>query len=82
MSNKDIWKVVVMFCFAFFVVGLLGYAMVYLHLTQEQIQQQLQQWESNVLKIDMVIWIQIIVAVSVLFVVKVVKSIKASESNE
>lgn len=62
MSKKDVWKVMAMLSFAVAVVALLCYARVDLGMSQEQINQQVQQWVGKTSTFAMLIWSQIIVA--------------------
>ena len=62
MSVKDALKVLVMLALAVAVVALLVYARVDLGMTQEQVNQTLEQWIGEVSTLAMLVWSQIIVA--------------------
>lgn len=62
MSLKDALKVLVMLAVAVAVVAVLCYARIDLGMTQEQVNQQVEQWLGKVSMLTMLIWSQIIVA--------------------
>lgn len=62
MSAKDALKVLVMLAVAVAAVALLVYARVDLGMTQEQVNQTLEQWIGEVSTLTMLVWSQIIVA--------------------
>lgn len=62
MSLKDTLKVLVMLSVVVAVVAALCYARVDLGMTQEQVNQQVEQWVGKVSTLTMLIWSQIIVA--------------------
>ena len=62
MILKDALKVLVMLTLAVGVVAALCYARVDLGMTQEQVNQQLEQWIGKTSMVAMLIWSQLIVA--------------------